>query len=372
MTAPRLEIDLGKLTHNARTLVDRLAPHGISVTGVTKATLGSAPVARALLQAGVRGIGDSRIENIENMAAAPVDSPMTLIRSPMLSQVTRVVRSADVSCNTEVDVIAALATAAQHAHTTHAVVLMVELGDLREGILPGELIDVVRTVLSFPNIVLHGIGTNLACRSGVCPDPTNMAELSRLADSIESTFDLTLAIVSGGSSANLDWVFSGAPVGRINDLRLGESIMLGCEPLHREPIEGLHLDAFRLVAEVIESKTKPTSPTGTVAQNAFGEADPVVDRGTITQTIVALGQQDTDPYGLTASTGITIIGASSDHLILDPGSAPLPVGAEVTFVPTYGALVRAMTSPFVEKVVHAPRDPRRVVVEDQAATGPHP
>ena len=52
--------------------------------------------------------------------------------------------------------------------------------------------------------------------------------------------------------------------------------------------------------------------------------------------------------------GVTILGASSDHLVLDTGAAPLPVGAEVTFGVDYSALVRAMTSPFVTKVFSSP------------------
>ena len=192
MTAPRLEIDLDKIHHNARTLVERLAERGISVTGVTKATLGSPEIAGALLRAGVSALGDSRIENIEAMRRARVPASMTLIRSPMLSQVDRVVAHADVSFNTELDVISKLSSAAQKARRTHGIVLMVELGDLREGIMPGDLENTVRETLRFPNIALEGIGTNLACRSGVSPDARNMAELSALADSIEATFGLTL------------------------------------------------------------------------------------------------------------------------------------------------------------------------------------
>ncbi len=354
MTAPRLEIDLDKIQHNARTLVERLAARGISVTGVTKATLGSPEIAGALLQAGVSGLGDSRIENIETLRAAGVSAPMTLIRSPMLSQVERVVQHCDVSFTTELDVISKLSSAAQGAGRTHGIVLMVELGDLREGILPSDLEQTVREALRFPNIALKGIGTNLACRSGVSPDAKNMAELSALADSIEANFGLTLGIVSGGNSGNLEWALGGADTGRINDLRLGESLLLGCETLHRQPIDGLHSDAFTLIAEVIESKVKPSQPWGEIAQTAFGEMPRAQDRGDISQTILALGRQDTDPSGLQAPSGIEILGASSDHLIVDAGRRHLPVGTEVKFQLDYSALVRAMTSPFVAKALHAP------------------
>ena len=322
---------------------------GISVTAVTKASLGCPAIATAMLRAGVRALGDSRIENIEAMRDAQVAAPMTLIRSPMLSQVESVVKQADISFNTELDVISQLSSAAQKVKRIHGVVLMVELGDLREGIMPEDLESTVRETIRFPNIVLKGIGTNLACRCGVSPDDNNMAELSTLADSIDATFGPMLSIVSGGNSANLEWLLNGSDTGRINDLRLGESILLGCEPLHRQAIDGLYTDAFTLVAEVIESKLKPSQPWGEVGQSAFGVTPLVTNRGNIFQTILAIGHQDIDPNGLQAPGGIEILGASSDHLIVESGRC-LPVGTEISFQLNYSALVRAMTSPFVIKV----------------------
>ncbi len=363
MTAPRLTIDLNKIHHNACTLVQRLADRDIAVTGVTKATLGSPEIANTLIRAGVRAIGDSRMENIEAMRLAGLTAPMTLIRSPMLSQAHRVVTGADVSLNTELDVIRALSSAAQQTHRTHEVVLMVELGDLREGIMPGDLESIAGETLRCPNIVLKGIGTNLACRSGVSPDHNNMAELSALADALDARFGTVLEIVSGGNSANLRWALSGADTGRINDLRLGESILLGRETLQRQPIDGLYNDAVTLVAEVIEAKVKPSLPWGEIAQTAFGEEPPAVDRGPISQAILAIGRQDVDPDGLDGPTGIQVVGASSDHLIVDSGSLALSVGAEVTFQLNYSALVRAMTSPFVTKVITGLNEPPRFASE---------
>lgn len=350
MPSPRLEIDLGKIHHNALTLVERLGSRGISVTGITKATLGSVEIANTLVRAGVSGLGDSRIENIEAMRLGRVSASMTLIRSPMLSQVKRIVTLADSSFNTEIEIIRGLSLEAQKANRTHGVVLMVELGDLREGIMPEDLIDIVRETISLPNIEFEGIGTNLACRSGVSPDASNMDVLSELADSIETTLSVPVNIVSGGNSANIEWALSGAKTGRVNDLRLGESVLLGRETLHRQPIEGLHADAVTLVAEVIESKVKPSQPTGKIAQTAFGEAPQVLDLGQVTQAILAVGRQDVDPCGLQSPSGIEVMGASSDHLILVSEEEPLSIGAEVKFRLNYSAMLRAMTSPFITKV----------------------
>jgi predicted amino acid racemase len=374
MTSPRLEIDLNKIEHNACSLVERLRARGISVTAVTKAVLGAPEVTAALIRAGVVALGDPRMTNVRTMRGAGIKAPIMLIRSPMPSEVEQVVLAADFSVNTELDVVRRLSDAARAARRIHGVLLMVELGDLREGIMPGELVSFVRAVLSLPNIALKGIGTNLACLSGVVPNAGNMAELSALADSIEAVFgdrlrprptavtgmvmETGLEIVSGGNSANLQWALSGADTGRINNLRLGEAILLGCEPLHRQPIDGLHTDAFTLVAEVIETKLKPVKPRGQIAETAFGEvprtvtnqtSDSAVGLGFSRRTVLALGRQDADVDGLLPPVGMSILGASSDHTIIDTRHIHHPVGSEIRFQLNYSALLRAMTSPFVAK-----------------------
>jgi ornithine racemase len=347
-TTPRLEIDLDKIEHNARALVERLALRDISVTGITKAVLASPEICEALLRAGVTSLGDSRIENIEGMCRdrEQLMTQLILIRTPMLSQVERVVNCVDISFNTEISVIEKLSYFSKQENKMHGIILMVELGDLREGIMPDKLMDVVQKTLQLPNIILKGIGCNLACRSGVVPDDRNMTELSSLAESIEAMFGVKLDIISGGNSANLMWVFNGMDTGRINNIRLGESIFLGCDPLSRQPIDGLFPDAVTLIAEVIESKKKPSKPWGKIAQTAFGVNLPATDIGSVSQSILAIGLQDTDTTGLFPPPGIDILGASSDHIIL---KSDLPVGAEVRFGVNYSAMLRAMTSPFIAK-----------------------
>lgn len=355
MTAPRLEIDLDKIHHNASELVQRLAARGIRVTGVTKAALGSPSIARTMLRAGVDALGDSRLSNLARMRGQRHATRTVLMRSPMQSQVASVVTLADTSMNTELAVIRQLSYAAGRAGVVHGILLMVELGDLREGILPADVLRMVGDAVGLPNLVLRGIGTNLACRHGVVPDPANMAQLSDLADSIDVRFGLALETVSGGNSANLAWALADTAIGRINDLRLGEAILLGRDPLDRSALPGLYTDAIRLVAEVIESKTKPARPFGRRAESAFGPPPPSETtvanaRGLIQQAILAVGRQDIDPEGLRAPAGVRILGSSSDHLVVDCGEIPLTVGAEVCFDLNYSCLLRAMTSPFVSKV----------------------
>lgn len=352
MSAPRLEIHLEKLHHNARTLVERLARQGIAVTGVSKATLGLAEIVRTWVAAGVGSIGEARIESIEALARGGLAVPMLLLRSPMLSQVERVVAHAAISCNSEVRVLEALAASAACQGLRHGVLLMVELGDLREGILPVDLERVAQHTLALPNLRLVGIGTNLGCQHGIAPDAVNMAELSRLAEALERRFALRLPWCSGGNSANLPWLAAGGDPGRINHLRLGEALLLGREPLGRTAIPGLHTDAITLVAEVIEARAKPSQPWGERRHTSFARAPTGVAAAAsshpVHRALLALGEQDVDPAGLTPPPGSTIRGASSDHLVVEGhGSRPLQVGEEQRYQLSYSALLRAMTSPFV-------------------------
>jgi predicted amino acid racemase/D-alanyl-D-alanine dipeptidase len=232
----------------------------------------------------------------------------------------------------------------------HETILMVELGDLREGLMPSELDYTVERILMLEGIELVGIGANLACFGGVKPEKKNMEYLSSLAKHVEDTFGVTLEYVSGGNSANYDWLMSTNSVGRINNVRLGESIYLGCETLHRKPIAGLYTDAMTIVSEVIESKLKPSVPYGEVCEDAFGNVRKFQDHGEMRRAILGVGLQDIVVSGLTPRCDVEIIGASSDHIIVNAKAVDLAVGSELECDVNYGALLSAMTSPYVNKV----------------------
>jgi ornithine racemase len=343
---PRIEISLPKIRENARILTDLYGEKGISVMGVSKAVLGEPSIVEAMLQGGVRFIADSRIENIEKMKAAGIRTTFVLLRTP-LSQAESVVKNADISLNTEIETLKKLSFFAKVHDKIHQVILMVELGDLREGILPGDISQFIKKTLTLSHIKIVGIGCNLACYGGVKPDDKNMHELSDLFDSIEKEFQIGLTIISGGNSANYEWYKSTKDVGNINNLRLGESILLGLETVNRKTIPGLHTDAFKLITEVIESKKKPSFPIGEICQDAFGGVPSFQDRGIRQRVILALGRQDIPVSGLKINGNAKILGSSSDHIILDSKNINLQVGDEVSFNLDYGGLLSAMTSPFI-------------------------
>jgi predicted amino acid racemase len=361
MSHPYVTLDLDKIEHNARSIVELCRKHGLSVVGVTKCTCGHPEIAKAMMRGGVSLIGESQLENIQRIKAA-VQAPCMLLRLPSLSEVEEVVEWADVSLNSELVVLAALSRAAQRRGRIHPVIIMVDLGDLREGLWPDELIPFVGEALRLPGIRIAGLGTNLACFGGVIPSEENMLRLARLADSVEQTFGLKLCWISGANSSGLELIAAGRMPSRINQARIGEAILLGRETTHRRPWPGTLQDAFALHAEILELKRKPSAPIGKRTEDAFGHLGSFENRGDIEHALVNVGREEISIEGITPHDArLKILGASSSYLVLDMSRAAglFKVGDELTFSLNYGALLTAMTSEYVKKMIlpgHLPAD----------------
>ena len=305
-------------------------------------------IAEAMIRGGVKFIADSRLENIQRMKNARIPAQFVLLRTA-LSQAESVVEDVDISLNTEIPTLEKLNYYASLQNKIHQIILMVEMGDLREGILPDDLFIFIKQVLCLSHLKIIGLGCNLACYGGIKPDNQKMQQLSALTDAVEQKFDLNLSITSGGNSANYEWYKSTQQVGRINNLRIGESILLGCGTVNRQAIPQLHTNAFKLIAEVIESKVKPSVPFGEIGQDAFGNIPVFKDCGTHQRAIVALGKQDTLISGLSCDRHLEILGSSSDHTVINSKHFDLKVGMGVNFNLDYSSLLTVMTSPFIKK-----------------------
>jgi len=352
MTTPYLVIDVDKIERNTRTIVTLCHEHGIEVTGVTKVTCGHPDVAKAMLRGGVGGIADSRLPNIQRLVSAGIDTELMLLRLPALSGVDQVVASVAVSLNSELDVLRALSVAAQHHGKVHDVVLMVDLGDLREGIRPDDLMGLVKEAASLHGIRIKGIGTNLACFAGVMPDEGNMQQLVELAAEVERYLDIKLEWISGINSSGLDLIARGGMPARVNHARIGEAILLGRETTHRKPWPDTFQDAFVLHAEVLELKKKPSVPLGERSEDAFGRQPEFEQRGEVLRALLNVGREDIDVEGLTPrDPGAVILGASSGYLVVDVTgiAGNIRVGDTLTFLMNYSALLTAMTSAYVKK-----------------------
>ncbi|MGB7414355.1 MAG: alanine/ornithine racemase family PLP-dependent enzyme [Thermosynechococcaceae cyanobacterium] len=345
---PRIEISLSKIQHNAQILSELYGQQGISLMGVTKATLGEPAIAAAMLRGGVKFIADSRLENIQRIKDSGILSQFVLLRTA-LSQAESVISTVDISLNTEIETIQALSHYAKAQNKIHKIIIMVELGDLREGVLPNDLPPFIEKILDFANIEIVGIGCNLACYGGIKPDVNNMNKLSELATALETKYQMHFSIISGGNSANYEWYEPTQKTGRINNLRIGESILLGCETVNGRGIPRLYRHVFKLIAEVIEAKEKPSLPFGISCQDAFGNIPAFIDQGIQHRAIIALGRQDVLMSGLGTESNVEILGSSSDHIVLNSKGCDLKIGSEIEFSLNYGGILSAMTSPFVQK-----------------------
>lgn len=358
MSGAVVEIDPVAVEGNARAIVELCAGHGIDVMGVTKAVWGHPGVAAAMVRGGVTSIGDSRLENVARLRASGIDVPIALLRAPAPAQADEVVSAVDVALHIERVTLERVGAAARAAGRVHDVILMVDLGDRREGVVPEELPGLARAAAAVPGLRLVGVGTNLTCLAGLAPTAENMAALVSLTEQVEDAIERPLTWISGGNSSALELVAAGAMPARVNQLRIGEAILLGCETLHRRPWPGTVQDAVVVRAAVVEVKDKPDAPEGPRGDRAFTRAPDVAGAGG-RRALVALGRADVDVEGLTpVAAGHRIVGASSDYIVVDVTDAAdaVAVGDELSFSPDYGALVTAAGSRSVStRLVARPR-----------------
>jgi predicted amino acid racemase len=351
MPTPAIAIDLEAIAENTREIVRRCSPLDVGVIGVTKATGGMPMVGRAMLRGGAAGLGESRIDNVRRLRRGGITCPITMLRIPSVTEASDVVRLCDVSLNSERAVLEALSSAAEEQGRIHDVVIMLEMGDRREGVNAEELMPLCEVVLRSPSLRLAGLGANFMCASGVLPSAAKLEALAARVEEIEMRFGITLVVVSGGNSANLPLMEKTPMPARVNQLRIGAAILRGENSVTGDTLPWLRGDAFTLEAELVEMKTKHSLPEGETGRDAFGNVQTFADRGERVRGIVNLGRVDIRPEGLTArDADVEITAASSDHLIVDlTGSRRFAVGDAVRFDMDYGALVQAFLSPYVAK-----------------------
>lgn len=353
---PQLRIDLGKINKNLEKAVSIAKQGGCSLMIVTKSFCADKQIVAEILKNDyVQFLADSRIKNIASYAdkAHMAGKETVLLRLPMLEEIPDVVRYADISLNSELETIKHLDQEAAIQNKKHRVILMIDMGDLREGMFfkdEAAIFDICGEILKMDHVVLEGIGVNLSCYGAIIPKPENLGGLCAIAEKIEKKFSIRLNIISGGNSSSIYLIPRGELPARINNVRLGEAFILGNETAYSSRIEGTFNDAVTLRAQIVELKNKPSIPIGEVGVDAFGEVPVYEDRGLIDRAILAVGKQDTNPDGMTPlNTTADILGASSDHLIMDVSREDYKVGDLVDFALDYGALLKLFTSEYVDR-----------------------
>jgi predicted amino acid racemase len=353
---PSIEVNLRKLEHNARETVRRCSELGISVAGVIKGCSGLPKCAAAIARGGCSYIASSRLGQLDGARKAGIDLPLMMLRLPMPSEVADVVRLTDISLNSELAVLELLDREAAAQGKRHGVLLMAEMGDLREGIWDrGELADCALAVEKrFSHLDLAGIGTNLGCYGSIAPTVEKMREFAEIAEMVEQAIGRPLEIISGGASTSFPRIMDKNMPSKINNLRIGENIVIGRDlaDLWEYVTDFLYNDVFTLRAEIIEVKSKPSHPIGEIMFDAFRNKPVYEDRGIRRRALAAIGRVDyawADQL-VPMDEGVTVLGASSDHTILDIEDAhkDFKPGDIASFGLCYGTAVFLTQAPGIE------------------------
>lgn len=347
---PRIVIDRDKLRNNCTQIVKHCEARGIAVAGVIKGAGGLPEIARLYRSCGAAQLATSRLEQMELWRREGIPGPYMLLRVPGLSELPEVARLADYSLQSDATTLDALNSVCAEQGVTHRVIIMADLGDLREGFWDKtEMVEVCCHVeQGLDHLHLAGVGVNLGCYGAVKPTPENMEQLVDIARAVEARIGRQLELVSGGATSSYTLVHWGTMPQGINHLRIGETALLAKDlqvDWGISDMDYLLRGTMRLEAEIIELRKKPTHPVGETVIDAFGNRPTFVDRGMRLRALAAFGRADVGQVEtlLCREPGMTVIGGSSDHCILDVEDCPraLRVGDVVSFDLSYSHMLYA-------------------------------
>lgn len=352
-----ITLNKDKLKHNFNFLEKLFSENNIEWSVVTKVLCGNETFLQEVLNLPIEEFCDSRISNLKTIKELSPDAQTVYIKPVPFTFIDDIVRYADVSFNTEIKTLSLLSDKAVSMNIHHRAVIMIEMGELREGVVRERLLDFFENVKDLPNIQIVGIGTNLTCMNGVLPDYDKMRELYDCKLELEQNFGVKIPYVSGGASVTIPLILDGKMPKHINHFRVGETLFFGTNVYDNTDIPEMFQDVFKLHAEIIEIKEKPSIPDGTLGQNLTGEVKDFSNepenhkskRAIIDVGLLEMNLNDLEPE----DPAMKIVGGSSDMLVVDIEEAEkkYKVGEFITFNINYMGLLSLMNSDYVEKKI---------------------
>ena len=347
--------DIDKLKLNFEYLNNLFEEHGIKWSVVTKVLSGNKKLLTELLKLDINQVCDSRVTNLKIIKGLKPEVETIYIKPPAKRAIPGVIKYADISLNTELETIKMLSAEAQKQNKTHKIIIMLELGELREGVKGEDFVDFYESVFNQKNIEVIGLGANLNCLYGVLPNRDKLLQLSLYQQILEAKFNKKLPYVSGGSSVTIPLIFQKLLPEGINHFRVGETLFLGTDVYNDIPLEQMSNNIFMLYSEIIELIEKPIVPEGEMGTNLEGDTYTFEDKDigeTTVRAIIDIGLLDVEIKHLEfVDKDITIAGASSDVIVIDLGDneKQYKVGDVIEFKLDYMGTLRIINSRYIDK-----------------------
>lgn len=346
-----------KLSHNFAFLNKMFTKHNIEWAVVSKILCGNKEYIREVINLGIKQICDSRVSNLKVIKDIDPKIETIYIKPPAKRSLKNIIKYADISINTEFTTIKLLNEESKKLNKIHKIIIMIEMGELREGVMGDDFIDFYESVFNLSNIEVVGIGTNLNCLYGVLPNQDKLIQLSLYEQLIEAKFNKNITYVSGGSSVTIPLIFKGLLPKSINHFRVGETLFLGTDVYNDSTIRNMEHNVFQLFAEIIELSEKPIVPSGEMGTNVEGAEyefnDSDIGKNSF-RAILDIGLLDVeDKHILPKDNSIEIAGSSSDMIVLDIGknSKNYKVGDLIEFQLDYMGTLSVLNSKYIEKKI---------------------
>jgi ornithine racemase len=355
-----LSINVDKLIGNINKLSDSFDKQDVEWSLIVKILNGHRGALEKLLQSDaikrVHSVGDSRLSNLRTMKSINPDVVTMYIKPPVQKIAGSIVKYADISLNSSLSTIKTLDKEARKLGVVHRVIVMIELGELREGVIREKIFSFYEEAFRLENIDIIGLGTNLGCLYGIEPTYDKMIQLALYAQLLETKFGKKLEIVSGGSSITMPLLRRKKLPKGVNHLRIGETAFLGVTLDDRKRYGKLSTTAFEFKSEIVEIEKKETVPDGEISDAGIGNlADEVKPlEGAADKSyrcLLDFGQMDSDAAGLTPKdSNVAFVGSTSDMTVYDVGKeSDYHVGDAIKFDCNYMAIAHLMHSRYINK-----------------------
>lgn len=348
---PCISFDTTKLSDNIKTIIKKTMEYRCVPIFVTKGFCANEDIVNLIYKNGGRWVGDSRILNLKKITSMSLEfDKKVLLRIPMQSELEDVIEYADISFESEYKTIERLSKIAYSKRKKHDIVLMIEQGDLREGILKEDVHRIFHDIKKLKNINIVGIGSNLTCLNGILPSIQTIGELECLYIDLQKKGS-NLNLLSYGNSSMLGFLKDvDKKLNGIKNIRVGESFLMGIDTTTRRDCKWLNQNNFTFSAQIVELKKKPSKPWGEISYDGYGNVVKHKDEGVRTRAILGFGRQDVDIRFITPKDPhVTLIGQNSDHTLLDVTNGEYILGDIVEFDMNYQGLLMCMTSEYVYK-----------------------